>query len=130
MNTSEAHTRQHCSVRLICSESQASHNYLKQLPVILNQDHVSIKSAGDRAAIILYNGRTSDNLKELRSDILTKRIMNSKIFVEPKYLPSTEAALKIHSYKSYFQVMKWMDVNDMNPEEWGWPKQWYLLPHK
>ena len=95
-----------------------------------NQDHVSIKSAGDRAAIILYNGRTSDNLKVLRSDILTKKIMNSKIFVEPKHLPSTEAAEKFHSYKSYFQVMKWMDVNGMNSEEWGWQKQWYLLPHK
>ena len=42
-----------------------------------NQDHVSIKNAGERAAIILYNGKTSDNLKELRSDILTKKIMNS-----------------------------------------------------
>ena len=82
--------------------------------------HVSIKSAGERTAIILYNGKTSDNLKELRSDILTKKIMNSKIFVEPKHLPPTEAALKFYSYRSYFQVMKWMNVNDMNPEEWGW----------
>ena len=45
--------------------------------------------------------------------------MNSKIFVEPKHFPPTEAALKFHSYRSYFQVMKWMSVNDMNPEEWG-----------
>ena len=87
-----------------------------------NHDYVSIKSAGERAAIILYDGKTSDNLKVLRSDILTKKIMNSKIFVEPKHLPPTEAALKFHSYRSYFQVMKWMDVNDMNPEEWGWQK--------
>ena len=56
----------------------------------------------------------------LRKQILAKKITPSKSFVEPKHLPSTKHSLKYHSYKVYFQILKWLNIPDIKAEDWGW----------
>lgn len=86
-------------------------------------DHKTVEEAGENAAIILYNGNKCNEINKLRCQLLRKKILNAKSFVEPKQLPPTKSSLKYHSYRSYLQTQKWMNIDHLDAEEWGWEKR-------
>ena len=56
----------------------------------------------------------------LRKQILAKKITPSKSFVEQKHLPPIKHSLKYHSYRAYFQILKWLNIPGIKAEDWGW----------
>ena len=52
--------------------------------------------------------------------ILSKKILTSKSFVVPKHLPPTEHSLQYHSYRAYYQILKWLNTPSIKAEHWGW----------
>ena len=49
--------------------------------------------------------------------------------VSPESLPPTSAVASLHSLRVYHQVQVWRDLQDLDPEAWGWVvKRGKLLP--
>ena len=80
-----------------------------------------IEVAGEKALVCLYNGKFDDSLDVLRHKRFCEKVATKSVYVQPQSLPPTTAAAKYHSYRVYFQIMKWKlsDIG-MQPEEWGW----------
>ena len=95
---------------------------LQLASIFLKPDQSSddIKNAGGKVATILYCGNCNDDFGMLRKQILAKKMMTSKSFVEPKHLPPTKHSLKYHSYRAYFHILKWMNIPGIKAENWGW----------
>ena len=88
------------------------------------QDPAVIVSTGCKSMIALFNAKPGDSLRDLRYNILCKKVCAAKSFVTPETLPPTVSATKFHSLRSYLQVMLWMDMADgMEVTEWGWDLQ-------
>ena len=74
--------------------------------------HKEIEEAG--------GGKASDNTIDItRQTMLSQKVLKAKPFVKPETLPPTRSVLKYHSFRCYYQVMKWCG-NDVNAEQWGW----------
>ena len=53
--------------------------------------------------------------------MLSQKVLKAKSFVKPETLPPTKSALKYHSFRCYYQIMKWLSCdNDIKAEKWGW----------
>ena len=80
-----------------------------------------IEKAGLRATLLLYNAKKGEDIADLRYRVLTEKILSSTTFVGPERLPPTEASVKYHSYRSYYQILKWKGKQkDTSPDLWGW----------
>lgn len=89
-----------------------------------NTDQDAVESAGCKAMVSLFNGKTSDSLASLRYSYLCKKVATAKTFVTPERLPPTTSATKQHSRRTYLQVMVWMGRSDnMDITKWGWDIQ-------
>ena len=83
-----------------------------------------IVSTGCKSMIASFNAKPGDSIRDLRNNILCKKVCAAKSFVTPERLPPTISATKFHSLRSYLQVMLWMDMADgMEVTEWGWDLQ-------
>ena len=79
---------------------------------------------GCKAMVSLFNGRQTDSLESLRSRFLSKKVCTAKSFVKPERLPPTTFSAKLHSRRTYLQLMQWMCKTDgINPTDWGWMLQ-------
>ncbi len=67
------------------------------------------------------NGNSEYNLDVLRRKCFCEKVATKSVYVQPQSLPPTSAAGKYHSFRVYFQIMKWKQSKIvMQPEEWGW----------
>ena len=78
-----------------------------------------IISAGEKAIVFVYKGKSDDELDFLRLKRFQQKVSSSRTCVKPGVLPPTSAAARYHSMRVYLQVQQWMG-NQMQPVEWGW----------
>lgn len=79
-----------------------------------------VSDAGERALVLLYNGRCGENLDQLRHRLFCSKVAVGTTFIQVHSLPPTSAATKYHSQRVYLQVHQWMGIDTMLPVEWGW----------
>ena len=81
----------------------------------------NVGEEGAKLFVMLYGGKTTDRLNELRySRYMNMAAKSSKI--RPEALPPTERAAHFHSLRAYYQLQDWNTLrkNNLNPENWGW----------
>lgn len=79
-----------------------------------------INEAGERAIVMLYNGKTGQGLNELRYNRFVDKVSTSKTSIEIQTLPVTESAAHYHVLRAYLQTQIWMGNETLNPENYGW----------
>jgi hypothetical protein len=75
-----------------------------------NQDVVEIN--GCKTMVALFNADQNDSLASIRYNMLCKKVARAKTFVTPDRLPPTSSACKLHSLRTYYQVMVWIGCTD------------------
>ncbi|KAJ8346642.1 hypothetical protein SKAU_G00280430 [Synaphobranchus kaupii] len=82
-----------------------------------------VAEAGEKAMVILYNGKSTDTLDSLQYHRFCEKVASSSTYVQPQVLPPTSGAAKYHSLRVYLQVQEWKGSTDgPRPTEWGWQK--------
>ena len=80
-----------------------------------------IESAGEKAHVVVYNGKKNDTLNNLLMAKYCEKISKSLNKVEPRSLPPTSGAAKYHSYRVFLQVQQWKSIDcSLQAEVWGW----------
>ena len=80
-----------------------------------------VVDAGEKALIIVYNGKLADTLDSLQHQRFCEKVASKRSHVKPQALPPTSAAAKYHSLRVYLQVQEWKRSADrLHPKEWGW----------
>ena len=51
-----------------------------------------------------------------------EKLSKAKSFVKPELLPPTSSSLRYHSFRAYYQILKWLGRDTIEPEKWGWYK--------
>ena len=88
-----------------------------------NSTAEEIESAGERALVNIYNGKSNESLNTLRYRRYCEKVATNTSQVEPRTLPPTSAAAKFHSYRVFLQACQWKSLDcDLSPELWGWTK--------
>ena len=80
-----------------------------------------VSQAGIRAFVILYGGKRTDSLNQLRYTKYMETIGSSKSSLDPQKLPPTARAAYFH-LRVHLQVALWKALgnNAWDPEQWGW----------
>ena len=79
--------------------------------------------AGEKALVILYNSAPGVSLDCLRYKCFYENVSTNKSHIHPQTLPPTSAAAKHHSFRVYYQIMKWKGTSDqISPLKWGWKR--------
>lgn len=80
-----------------------------------------IKLAGEKALVVMYNGKKDETLNTLRLSRYCEKVAKSLNRVEPRSLPPTSAAAKFHSYRVFLQICQWKNPHcTLKEESWGW----------
>ena len=58
-----------------------------------------VAEAGEKAMVILYNGRSTDTLDSLRYHRFCEKVVSSSTYIQPHVLPPTSGAAKYHSLR-------------------------------
>lgn len=66
-----------------------------------------VARAGEKALVILYNGKRADTLDSLRYHRFCEKVASSSTHIEPQVLPPTSGAARFHSLRVYLQVQEW-----------------------
>ena len=79
-------------------------------------------AAGEKALVIIYNGKSTDSLDSLRYQHFCDKVASkSSQHVKPQSLPPTSAAAKYHSLRVNLQVQQWKGSADaLHPTDWAW----------
>ena len=105
------------------SKFKASSMFREQAKVF-NSDSAStceVVDAGEKALILVYNGKLPDTLDSLRHKRFCEKVASKTSHVKPQSLPPTSAAAKYHSLRVYLQVKEWKGSADgLHPADWGW----------
>jgi len=82
-----------------------------------------VAHAGKKLMVMLYGGKSSDNLNSLRYTKYMEKIRLSAVL--PEKLPPTERAAFYHCLRVHLQVVTWMTLGSTNiePTEWGWKNE-------
>jgi len=89
---------------------------------------LQIGQAGKRLFVLLYKGRASDTLADLRYSIYMKMTASAQK-IDPSNLPPTEEAAIQHSLRVYLQIWQWESGRCIDPLHWGWSvKQGRMAP--
>ena len=89
---------------------------------------LQIGQAGIRLFVLLYKGRASDTLADLRYSIYMKMAASAQK-IDPSNLPPTEEAAIQHSLRVYLQIYQWKSETFIDPLDWGWlVKQGRMTP--
>jgi len=80
-----------------------------------------IGKAGVEIFVLLYGGKGSDKLQQLRYTCYMKMAASSSK-IAPSKLPPTERAAWYHSLRVYIQLCQWKTLMgcQMDPLDWGW----------
>ena len=80
-----------------------------------------IQLAGEKALVIMYNGKKDETLNALRLSRYCEKVAKSLNRVEARSLPPTSAAARYHSYRVYLQISQWKSPHcTLREESWGW----------
>lgn len=80
-----------------------------------------VVDAGEKALLIIYNGKATDTLDSLRYQRFCEKVASKSSHVKPQALPPTSSAAEYHSLRVYLQVQEWKGSrNELCPTEWGW----------
>ena len=80
-----------------------------------------IISAGEKALVLLCNGKLGQSLDALRHQRYKEKLVTNTAKIDPNSLPPTSAPAKFHSLRVYAQVVQWRE-QDINIEERGWTR--------
>ena len=101
-----------------------TNNSFREQAMVLHSRSASthdVTRAGERALVIIYNGRSTDTLDSFRHQRFREKVASSATHVHPQTLPPTSGAAKYHSMRVYLQVQEWKGSADgLIPTEWGW----------
>ena len=88
-----------------------------------------VGEAGIRLFVIMYGGKQSDSLNNLRYAKFMEIVSSSKATLDPQKLPPTERAAFFHSLRVHLQVIPWKKLtnSDMDPKQWGWKLEGTVL---
>jgi len=89
-----------------------------------------IGNAGVELFVLLYKGKASDTLADLRYNLYMKMAASAQK-IDPSKLPPTEDTAIQHSLRVYLQIWQWKTFQEryIDPEEWGWQvKQGRMTP--
>ena len=83
-----------------------------------------IIAAGEKALVVLYGGKTGDNLDTLRHVKYIQKLSSCTTTLQPNKLLPTSAAAQFHSLRTYYQVQEWISATEvapfqMDPTDWG-----------
>lgn len=79
---------------------------------------VEIAAAGEQVIVTMYGGKPGlDTPNSLRYQLFAKAAAKTNFNLAR--LPPTADAAKLHSFRAYHQVQKWMG-QDLSPTQWGW----------
>ena len=91
-----------------------------------------VASAGEKFLLSIYNApKKAETLDDLRFEFYKRRVkktLTSKTGFELRSLPPTSDSAKYHSYRVYYQVQLWLGNNLIDPTDWGWVRNEYLIP--
>ena len=80
-----------------------------------------IQLAGEKALVIMYNGKKDETLNALRLSRYCEKVAKSLNRVEARSLPPTSAVARYHSYLVYLQICQWKSLHcTLREESWGW----------
>ena len=79
-----------------------------------------ISDAGTRLFVLLYKGKETDKLADLRYNMYRKMAASASK-IDPSKLPPTESTTKYHSQRVYIQIWQWNSFanTELSPLEWG-----------
>ena len=109
-------------------------NDLSYLDTFLSKtsSHDEVAFAGEKFLLAMYNSpKKVKTLDDLRFEFYKKRIkktLTSKTGVELRSLPPTSDSAKYHSYRAYYQIQLWLGNKQIDPTDWGWVRNGYLVP--
>lgn len=89
-----------------------------------------IIAAGKKAVCMLYNGKVSQDLDDLRYQRFTEKVASKTTAVQIQSLPPTEAAVYYHSLRTYYQIQSWLGNTNLNPQQFGWEMKSNILRAK
>ena len=98
--------------------------------------HGEIRVAGERFMLMIYSAPASvkslDDLRYIRyKQQVAKKSLTAGTGFDLKSLPPTCDAGKYHSFRTYYQVQKYLGNTEICPLEWGWTrdeKSGHLIP--
>lgn len=79
-----------------------------------------VVEAGNRAIVMLYNGKPGQSLNELRYNRFADKVSTSKSCIDVQSLPPTESAVYHHSLRVYLQTQIWLGNENLDAEQYGW----------
>ena len=86
-----------------------------------NQNTDVIENLGCQAMAFLFGGEFTDNLALMRYNMFSKKVISATSFVTPELLPPTQSAIKLHSRRTYYQMMVWIGRDGgTDAINWGW----------
>lgn len=85
-----------------------------------NSKITEIVEAGNRAMVILYNGKVGQSLNELRYVRFADKVSTAKSVVDVQTLPMTESAAYYHLLRVYLQTQIWLGNEHLDPVQYGW----------
>lgn len=92
--------------------------------IVSNPDATAeeVGAAGIKTFILLYGGKPSDTLNNLRYSKYMQMVSTSKSTIEPQKLPPTERAAYYHALRVHLQITLWRQLsnNSLDATEWGW----------
>ena len=102
---------------------RASHAFREQAKVFDTHSASmhDVVDAGEKALVIIYNGKSTDMLDSLRHQRFCEKVASKSSHVKPQALPPTSGAAKYHSLRVYLQVQEWKgSADELHPTDWGW----------
>ena len=98
---------------------------LQQISMVMSDPDATVEQVGEagiRLFVIMYGGKQSDSLNNLRYAKFMEIVSLNKATLDPQKLPPTERAAFFHSSKVHLQVILWKKLtnSDMDPKQWGW----------
>ena len=81
----------------------------------------NVKEAGEKLFLMLYGGKSSDSLVDLRYAKYMKMVSES-VTIKPETLPPTASAAAFHVYRAFYQTQVWNTLMEatLGPTDWGW----------
>ena len=94
------------------------HIYFNLSPDIVSKE--SLIQYGEQALVCLYKGTLGQSVNSVRMSSCVEKVANTAMYIDPKHLPPTSDAVKLHSLRVFLQIHEWKGDNALDPLEWGW----------
>ena len=104
----------------ILRKNENAYELIQEFLKIDNNKEI-IEKTGENAALVLFEANQYElTINVVRTRMFSKKVAKATNFVKPERLPPTNSALKFHSFRVYFQIMKWLGIDTLKTEDWGW----------